>query len=530
ASQSLIPVAMFGRTFKGQKYDAWARQGTKKLGRVRLALRVGGREVLIERCRRPSRLQLWVDGVDQSSGMNSGTEGGTQQLIEQVIGLTWQTLANAVYIDPAVSRSFLFGTQKERTGLLAKMQNLERFEMALMRVRLEDKKWVGMEIELREARAAARERVDLLRHQRDKELKNWREALREANERWETARSDCADKRKRADKSMTAADRAARVTVEDAVGLQKAKDDLANASFTVKRQRMWLEARASGKECTECRRPLTGDEWESIRRTAEKTLLDAETVERERQDEVEKLKIAHEPLVKKQRELDDIARREHAMFSASRGKLKELARTLEVAKKKSRRVHQDVASEIEQAKRLAREWRAGIAMVAAERRFLAFCSSVFSRDGMPAMLNAEACPGLDAAAAAITDEMTNGQLQVRFEASDGELQPTVINPNGGAALDDLSDGERALAGIVASLALRTLAPKCNLLIVDEPGTGLDAVNTRAVAKALKQVAERENCTVFAITHDQVMAQELAGAKRLHVVKENGVSSTSWQRS
>ena len=102
-----------------------------------LALRDSQNRIIkIRRKRRPSALELFVDREDQSAGMKPQDKDGTQGQIEKVTGFTWRALANAVYIDQTVARAFTCpGRQSDRTAVLSRFQNLERFEKALKVVR-----------------------------------------------------------------------------------------------------------------------------------------------------------------------------------------------------------------------------------------------------------------------------------------------------------------------------------------------------------------------------------------------------------
>ena len=68
------------------------------------------------------------------------------------------------------------------------------------------------------------------------------------------------------------------------------------------------------------------------------------------------------------------------------------------------------------------------------------------------------------------------------------------------------------------------APKTNLLVLDEPGDGLDAFNAAAFAAGIVRLRHKSG-SIFLITHSDVIVQELAGeATVIDVVKEQGVSS------
>ena len=79
-----------------------------------------------------------------------------------------------------------------------------------------------------------------------------------------------------------------------------------------------------------------------------------------------------------------------------------------------------------------------------------------------------------------------------------------------------------IIGLIAAFALRDVLVPYNLLILDEPGEGLDAVNAKAFADGLSEAAERFG-SLFVITHNPHILSALEPTRRLHVIKENQVS-------
>jgi len=114
-------------------------------------------------------------------------------------------------------------------------------------------------------------------------------------------------------------------------------------------------------------------------------------------------------------------------------------------------------------------------------------------------------------------------LQVRFEIENGEFVPVILNATGGEDIDSQSDGERALAGLIASFALREIAPRCNVLILDEPGNGLDPSTVRQFATSMKRLKEKFE-SIFVTSHNVHLLQELEGERVVTVQKRNGISS------
>jgi DNA repair exonuclease SbcCD ATPase subunit len=153
-----------------------------------------------------------------------------------------------------------------------------------------------------------------------------------------------------------------------------------------------------------------------------------------------------------------------------------------------------------------------------------YCAWAFSKKGLPAFLNAQLCPILNKAAAYYSQVFSEKEIQVVFDVTeDGDSTVQVVNTHGGSDVNDQSQGELRIASLITSFALRHVAPQTNLLILDEPGEGLDPLAARTFARGLKQIASRFG-SVFLVTHNTAMLTELAGSRHLVIKKKNRVSS------
>jgi DNA repair exonuclease SbcCD ATPase subunit len=154
--------------------------------------------------------------------------------------------------------------------------------------------------------------------------------------------------------------------------------------------------------------------------------------------------------------------------------------------------------------------------------FLARCLTVVGREGLPAYLCGSICPALNASALKFSELFTGGALGVQFTFVEGELDIQVENRQGGAGINDQSQGEMRMIGLIAAFALRDVLVPYNLLILDEPGEGLDAMNAKAFADGLSEAAERFG-SLFVVTHNVHILAALEPTRRLHVIKENQIS-------
>jgi DNA repair exonuclease SbcCD ATPase subunit len=154
---------------------------------------------------------------------------------------------------------------------------------------------------------------------------------------------------------------------------------------------------------------------------------------------------------------------------------------------------------------------------------LKYAHTVFKRDGLPSFLNSQICPELNQAAQEYAELFTQGEIQVRFAVDEeGRMDVKIINAHGGEGVADQSEGEMKMASLITSFAVRTIAPKTNILILDEPGDGLDATSARYFARGLKSVVGKFG-TILLTTHNPSILAELSDARLVTVVKERGVS-------
>jgi DNA repair exonuclease SbcCD ATPase subunit len=144
------------------------------------------------------------------------------------------------------------------------------------------------------------------------------------------------------------------------------------------------------------------------------------------------------------------------------------------------------------------------------------------RTGIPAYLCGMLCPTLTKAAEEYAKLFSDDAMQVVFEFVDGEFDCKVINGQGSSTIQGLSTGERATAALITAFALRSAAPKTNLLVLDEPGRGLDELGQKKFAEALGVLKDSFE-TILVTTHEKSMETALPADTVLTIVKENKVS-------
>ena len=524
-----IPVALFGATFKGQKHDRWARRGCEERAVVRLELRDSkNRTIRIVRSRKPSQLRLWVDGKEQSTGMKPDA---TQSLIEKLTGFTWQTLANAVYIDQEVAYEFIAGTKKSRTDVLSKIQNLERFSKALEVVKKDRTKAEAWAREVEEFISVFIERIDgckkkleMLIEESDARLDDARKELTKRQE--EKAKHDglVAPLIKSLAVKLTKAEAAYEAERENLENKEWALNQWKTKRDVLNKQRPEVDA-LSGT-CSLCRQSVSQAHLDYINKAIDKAIKELKpNIEAAKDEHTKSL----QALALAEAEYEKIGIERNKLIDAQKRIALSLTECERGFRELQRREHneggrrEEVKAELREAKKQKGSLEQHQKQHRADLEFYQYCEKALSRDGIPAFLNALLCEPLNTAAEFYSELFADKALQVRFELENGEFVPVILNATGGESIEDQSDGERALAGLIASFALRETTPKCNILILDEPGNGLDPSAARQFAKGLRGLIGKFD-SIWLTTHNSAIASELVDQEIITVKKQNGVSS------
>lgn len=530
----LTPVAMFGKTFKDQSHNAWVSRGVTDTAQVELNIRDGkGKSITIRRGRNPPLLRMLVDGRDVSSGMKSNDKDGTQAQIEQVTGFTWQTLANAVYIDRTIADAFLSGTNKQRTDVLSRFQNLERFQKALELVKKDERKnrelllssgeaLSGIRGAIKECEESLHSLKALNKHQLDEAYKEYSKRKKDFKEFKKTKGSGLKTLETKAKKTKYSYQETTKLLVinekKQAV-LESELDRLEHEGIR------WFRLKKKHK-CPTCYQKVNR-KW--ITKKSEK----ADSLYTYKNNDLNKLKDKLTELRKEVQLLDG----KYTNTQRYIGKLDDEKRFLEVSTKTAQRQWMELSNESTSAKNIIDRTATKLKNLIKEKKSIKhkikkykkinmlheYVSEAFSRDGIPAFINRQLCPVLNKAAAYYAELFSDNEIQLQFKVEKGEFYPQVINPKGGEDIDAQSTGERSLAGLIASFALREVAPKCNILILDEPCEGLDSQTTKQFARALKVLIKRFK-SIWVISHNITLLSELSGERLLTVCKKDGLSS------
>lgn len=525
---SLLPAAWFGETLKNQKNDSLVNELFPGPATFELTVRNGkGQKVKITRGRRPHVVRMSVDGKDVSTGLTGKRKNETQGQIEDVLGFDFNLLINSVYIDQTIANGFVFGTQKYRMDLVNKLLNLQRYEDALAVV----KKDIDVNAE---ARVHVTNNVSNLEVKRDNIDADIIELKKQEEHNWDV---QLQEQRKEVNRLLQAS-AAVAGSEKHYKEVEREYDDLhADAQATqVKIAALDVECRTMGLQLERCNALIkAGACGYCGRKTADTTKATVEQVFKD----LTELSARREIARKEYRSIVKLADALETQLSAYKALVRASQQELQQAKAVHAKIQQAADDEADRNSKIIsriKKYETELAVVKKqiklqrkelrsleqEQELLEYAKKAFQRSGLPMYLASGLCPLLNRAAEEYSEIFNGGKLQVVFEVADGDFSPKIINAAGSKTSEGQSVGESAMAGIIAAFALREAAPKTNLVILDEPGHGLDAEGAKQFAMGLLQLKGRWP-TLIVTTHSPIIEGILAGETTWVVEKKDGVS-------
>jgi DNA repair exonuclease SbcCD ATPase subunit len=511
-------VALFGRTFKNQTFDGWARQDASGSSYVIQHLELpDGRKLKIWRGRKPAVLRVFLD--DQEVSM--GDKDASQTYIERLTNLTWSVLTNAVYIGQREIGS-VFGTEKERKELFSRLLGLDRFleaqekirkvlsrardavESALDDIRAAD----AMIVEARSGRKETQTLLDLCPRvapetiaSKEKEATNVAATIRK-NEHANTALEPTLDANQKQYEGYFSRTCKAEAEIESL-------------------RKLLAGTHVSGR-CRVCGGKVSVKVLEEYQQELQQKIEEQERILEEYESKQEVNRVARQVLIEK-------VQSNNFQTAKFRSILETLQKDTAALKVQSDAQQRLVSMLDSKDRRLAHFTKIKTVHENAhtawleEVQFLVACSDAVGRNGLPAYLCSVVAPQLNASAARYSEAFTEGEIGVQFEMSSGDIDVRVCNAHGGKSIKDQSAGEMRMAGIITALAFRDALVPHNILILDEPSEGLDASNAAAFACGLNSVIDRFQ-HVLIISHNERLLSELDPDFHITVEKRNGIST------
>lgn len=519
-----VAVALFGRTFKKQKADGWRRRGSKDTAKVKLVMTLPDDSPCeITRQRKPTKTIIERFGHDDSSG---NSKGATDEQIQQLTGYTWSLLSNVMYLDPH-ELTMLSGTDKERKEILEQFQNLERFIKAgdlIKRDMFEAERKIGnLTVEIEAARSRRQTIREFITEQKKSNLSlpETKNKVAELKRQWKTLQQSCGEEKAKLEA------RRERLTVR-LKDIQAEATEARLRQMTASSTKHELENRLAkllnSGICPLCKqpvkRPVVETHAEEMREQLGYANADIKKAKGEQRELYKRIQPIEQKIIAVEEALDLLD-----------GPLIEHQRWVEEATSDLAWAEQQASQLVEQQQKLKKvkasitAKKTEIIATKVQLAMYQFATETMSRNGLPAFLNGQLVPQLNNAAEFYAELFADKEIQVRFTVHDGEFDVEVINPNGGETIGAQSTGETKVAALITSFALREVAAMSNVLILDEPGEGLDPCNAQKFAAGLKKVAKRLG-TVFVTSHNAAILAELSGERHIEITKSNGVSTAN----
>lgn len=520
---ALPTVALAGKTLKGQANEKWVRRGSTGLAFAKLRLILAdGRKCTVSRCRRPTRLKVLVDDHDQSVGIGVR---GTQQRIELLTGLTYETLRNAIYIDQTEVNAILKGTDTDRKGVFSKLLNLERFEHGreLLKEELRrlsrykedtESKISSLKTEIRSLKDMVTDtdyRTEF--NSAKSKARHWLHRVQKLKRRIKNAERD--DRRKY--KSLGKIKEKTSIQLAD---LMTTRETLLEVRGAYKKDIEGFEIVAETK-CPTCKQEISS----KFRRERNRALKHGLKIIEKKIKRIssEALPLTHtlDELNDSLRSLNSAAPLEQELIAARKDR-RIAERDLERLQEQEQ-LRTKYTVRLRKAKKYLDIQERALKAYEEDQSFVAYGVKVFSKDGLPAYMIKVLVPQLNLAAEKYSRMIAENEIKVKFvTADDGAIDIDINNEHGGANLEDQSQGETRIASIITSFAIRIVINPANLLILDEPGEGLDSHNARLFATVLKEIAKKFG-TVMLTTHNPVILAELEGERTIRVEKKNKIA-------
>ncbi len=510
-------LAITGETFKRQEHDEWACRFNDLPAMLDASATLhDGRNLRVMRQRRPAKLRVWVDGAEETMA----TPAQTQKHIERLTNITWDMLTNAVYIGQHEAAS-VFGTDKVRKELFSELLGLNRFLDAQARLRKVSTNLQRAVMSL-DADIASSDSALFEAHRLRNELAATLKSAPKVDPKTLTALGARLSK---LDKDLSAASESAAAYKKSYREMtDKIRAHAADANQARGRHKMLGEqlgrAATVGDVCQLCngivdkasikkyRTKLASDI--EAERAAVKKHEGLEESAMLRRDRVEQLINVQDRAAQSARAEQAAAQRQLDALNAQKGERDKLRQRYDAAT--SRTADLNKIKSVHEGARSA---------TLDERRFVDLCAAACGRDGLPAFLCAAAAPRLSAAAR-IYCEAFESDVSVVFRPVPDGIDIEVVNEDGGSTYKGQSKGESSLAGIITALAFREALVPLGVLILDEPGEGLDAQSSAAFARGMNRVAERFGAA-YVITHNPTILGCLEPNHHIEIVKTGKVS-------
>jgi DNA repair exonuclease SbcCD ATPase subunit/DNA repair exonuclease SbcCD nuclease subunit len=489
ALMQMIPIALFGETTSGQKATALRRYESTGPAYVEMEA-TSGKALTIRRNRYPNTHSSVVyDGKQVQEGSNPAA------LITKLTGFTSDTLAASLFVDQRAVNGLLSGKPAEQRGLLSALCGLEAYRQAqavwTTKLQAATKAQLASSNVLVEARYEV-QRVEDRRafvSAANAKLKASRVAdLDKKAAENETLRAQLAE----AEKVQIAAVSKWQVAVRAQLALEELRDSVYSKLGSVP-----VEPEKPSSVCIACSQKISASKLQQMMKVYAKDVA----THQELVVAYAALQTEHAALVescrKSRKGLDKLAEDKStavAEANALRGLLNrstaEVKEATALASKKP-----EPLPDLTEAKKAALAASEAVQTANHAVRICTLVRDALSPKGIPSYLVQNLVPRLNQAVCRLYT-ILDPPVSVDFYAEDESLKVRIAAIHGGRALNEVSNGQKQLASVMVTLALRSLVDS-NVLFLDELEIGLDAENCQKLAELVNSLKEYYPCIIVA---------------------------------
>jgi DNA repair exonuclease SbcCD ATPase subunit len=508
----MVPVALFGSTTSEQKGPSLARYGSKGPAYVELEAE-SGKSLVVRRNRRPNtKSSVHFDGQQLQEGSTPNA------VMTTLTGFTLDTLAASLFIDQREVNALLAGKPAEQRNLLSALCGLEAYRQAKISASAElteaQTKLRGLEREQVIAASALQQvqaKIQTAQMLNAASAKNTQDAQKAgaAKEKQLTQKLTTHQTK------VSAAQSKLTETKADLAHLTKVITDLATQRKALGAP---LEVPPPKSVCTECEQPTPPKKLAALL----KQWKEGEAARREHRLQYSQLENAHAQHQQAWAKLDRERETQNAEVFALQREEKLLATALAEHQREMSRLPSAKTVPVPDAKPAELALHAihqGMEAATFEIAIQTLTVNAVSPKGIPSYLIQSLIPRLNQAVTYIASTLKPA-VAVEFFAEDDALKVRVSKTGGGQSLAEVSNGEKQLASVLVTLALRSLVTS-NVLFLDEPEIGLDEQNCHRMADLINSLKGWYECIVL-IAHNPKLLDGIAADYRHTVVcGENG---------
>jgi DNA repair exonuclease SbcCD ATPase subunit len=476
-----VLFGLFGKTIRRSTEESLVNTYSKKELLVDLSLESGGQSIQILRTKRPTSLNLLVDGVNKNK--ESATE--TQKYIEELLQIDYKSFMSSVVFGQHSELSFLDSSPEDKRNIIKNCFNLEEF-------------------------FSKRDAVKELKSSYSVEIKTW------------TAVNDSLKKSKGEMESHIPDKKYKYVELPDLGSILEAEKSISSLESEVKS--LQDELRSFKDKLKKTDDSLSLGEFKESK---ECPVCKAPYIKCQTNEDVWNLKLSKENLLKSIQSNSDQVATLKDKISSLKPKIGSKDWAAYNDKNKLVLEAQRYIDRLEEISRQIKENDARINELTQKLEVMKFWELAFSEKGIVRYIIRNILEYFNLKSNEYVSILTNNQFSIEFS---DDLSETIKNNGIEVKYISLSGGEKRKLNLAIMLALQDLSSRvsrtdCDVVFFDEVCDNIDDTGIFAIHNLLLSLREQyPNKKLFLITHNNKLSELLNETQEIRIVKEKGISS------